>query len=64
MKLTGILTAMVIVAGGIAAYITHLWWTVSMLFGDTDMAIKDLALALLGAFFPPIGVIHGVIIWF
>ena len=64
MKNTIMYTAIVAALSCIPAYFTHLYWTVTTLLGDGDMQIKDLALAIVGIIFPPIGVVHGFIIWF
>lgn len=64
LSITGIVAIVSLVASCFAAYITHLYWTMTTLFGEDEMVLKEVALAILGAFFPPIGVIHGFTIWF
>lgn len=48
----------------VAAYFTHLYWTVTTLFGEGVVEAKEIALMAFGVFMPPIGVIHGFVIWF
>jgi hypothetical protein len=48
----------------IAAYITHVVWAIMKLGGDNGATVGQIVLAGIGAFMPPIGVIHGVMIWF
>lgn len=45
-------------------YISHIWWSLSGLFtGDMD-EMREFVIALLGAFIPPIGWVHGLYLWF
>lgn len=48
----------------IAAYITHIVWIVSTLAGPAGVTFGQFLLGFLGLFIPPIGVVHGLIIWF
>jgi hypothetical protein len=49
----------------IAAYITHIVWVIRLLLATDGMVhVGRALLALFGVFCPPIGVIHGVMIWF
>jgi hypothetical protein len=48
----------------VAAWLTHLMWFISKLAGDTGVTVGQLMLAILGTFVPPIGVLHGIMIWF
>ena len=48
----------------IAAWITHVVWIVKILMSAAGATAGQIALGALGAFMPPIGVIHGIIIWF
>jgi hypothetical protein len=46
------------------AWITHIIWVIGKLAGPVGITGGQIALAFLGTFVPPIGVIHGVMIWF
>lgn len=48
----------------LAAWATHIIWTISTLSSETPATFGQMALAAIGAFMPPIGVVHGVMIWF
>jgi hypothetical protein len=48
----------------IAAYITHVVWIVSALADDKGATAGQIILGLLGIFVPPVGVIHGLTVWF
>lgn len=47
-----------------AAWITHFIWVIRKLAGDAGVTVGQMVLGGLGAFFPPIGIIHGYMIWF
>jgi hypothetical protein len=47
-----------------AAYIRHLAWSIGLLMSDGNIAVQKLVLAGIGVLAPPIGVIHGFILWF
>lgn len=53
-----------IIFGCIAAWLTHVIWIVKALASDAGATAGQIALGVIGAFMPPVGVIHGVIIWF
>jgi hypothetical protein len=48
----------------VAAWLTHLMWVISKLAGDAGVTLGQVMLAILGTFVPPIGVLHGIMIWF
>lgn len=48
----------------VAAYVTHLSWTILMLMGDVVPPANKIVLALIGAVVPPFGALHGVLLWF
>jgi hypothetical protein len=48
----------------IAAWITHIYWSLSGLFTGSMTETSDFVIAVLGAFIPPIGIIHGIYLWF
>lgn len=47
-----------------AAWVTHIVWVIGKLAGDTGATMGQMALGAIGAFMPPVGAIHGVMIWF
>jgi hypothetical protein len=47
----------------VAAWVTHVMWVISKLAGDAGVTLGQIMLAILGTFVPPIGVLHGVMIW-
>ena len=58
------LVALVLILSILAAYITHLIWSLGGLFtGGLDTA-SSIATAVLGTFIPPVGVLHGFYLWF
>lgn len=48
----------------IPAYITHIYWSLSMMFAGKMDTINDAVLAILGAIIAPIGAAHGYYLWF
>lgn len=46
-----------------AAWITHIVWTISLLTKGTVLA-GQVAMMIIGLLFPPVAVIHGIMIWF
>ena len=55
---------LVFVATLTAAWVTHIVWIIGKLAGDAGATMGQIALGAIGAFMPPVGVIHGVMIWF
>lgn len=49
---------------GIAAWATHVVWVISKLASDTGATAGQIVLGAVGAFMPPVGVVHGFMIWF
>jgi hypothetical protein len=47
----------------IAAWVTHIVWIIGKLAG-VGPTIGQVALGVIGAFMPPVGMIHGFMIWF
>lgn len=47
----------------IAAWVTHLVWIISALASDAGATMGQMVLGAVGAFMPPVGVVHGVMIW-
>lgn len=50
--------------GAAAAWVTHIIWVIGKLAGNAGITGGQVILGLLGSFVPPVGVIHGVMIWF
>ena len=48
----------------IPAYLTHLFWSLHGLFSGTFTETAQYVVACLGAFLPPVGVLHGYYLWF
>lgn len=46
-----------------AAWITHIVWVISALASDAGATVGQMVLGGVGAFMPPVGVIHGIMIW-
>lgn len=47
-----------------AAWATHIIWTIQTLASDAGATVGQVILALIGLCIPPVGVIHGIVIWF
>lgn len=43
---------------------THIWWAISTVLGDVPMTINQGVIAVLGAIIPPVGMLHGIYLWF
>lgn len=48
----------------VAALVTHIVWLVELLQSGASIAGGQFILAFLGTLIPPIGVVHGFVIWF
>lgn len=48
----------------IAGWITHCVWWVNLVMNNQLDTVQEGFIAALGTLFPPVGVIHGFIIWF
>ena len=59
----GIGGVLALIVAPIAAWITHLVWVISALASDVGATFGQMALGAIGAFMPPVGVVHGVMIW-
>ena len=58
-----ILGSILFIIGTVGAYIRHLAWTITLLLSDGNIAVQKLVLAGLGVVFPPVGMIHGWMLW-
>lgn len=45
------------------AWATHVIWIIRVLASSSGATVGQMVLGGLGAFMPPIGVIHGIMIW-
>lgn len=63
-SLTGLLLALGFFLSVAAAWVTHIVWIIKALSSDAGATAGQIVLGVLGAFIPPIGVIHGLILWF
>lgn len=64
----GIIAGLFMVIAGLtrmAAWVTHVIWIIMTLASATSPAtIVQMVLGAIGVFMPPVGVIHGFMIWF
>lgn len=51
-------------AATIPAWVTHVVWVIFKLTSDTGITSGQLVLGVVGALMPPVGVVHGFLIWF
>jgi hypothetical protein len=51
------------VAMPILAWVTHIAWAIKLLASPSGITMGQAVLALIGALLPPIGMLHGVLIW-
>lgn len=50
-------------AGLFGAWITHLVWIIQTLSSSVGATASQMVLGAIGTFMPPVGVIHGIMIW-
>jgi len=50
--------------GIVAAWLTHLWWTLTLLMSEASHPVGHYILAVLGVLLAPFGALHGVWLWF
>lgn len=48
----------------VAAYITHLFWIISLLMSDVSVPAGKVIIAIVGLLVPPLGCVHGFWLWF
>ena len=53
-----------IVVACLGAWATHIVWVILKLSSDLGITVGQAVLGVIGSFIPPIGVIHGFMIWF
>lgn len=59
----GALAIIGVVVSSIAAWVTHVIWIIGALASDAGATGGQMMLGAVGAFMPPVGVIHGFMIW-
>lgn len=47
----------------IGAWVRHVVWVIQTLASDKGATFGQMALGAIGAFMPPVGVVHGFMIW-
>lgn len=47
-----------------ASWATHIVWVIKALASEAGATFGQMALGAIGAFMPPVGMIHGFMIWF
>jgi len=63
-NIVGIALIAGVVIGTVGAYITHvIWWLQLAMSGQMDTN-GEVVIAVLGTLVPPIGMIHGWMVWF
>jgi hypothetical protein len=64
MESTAVVSWLALVVTLAAAWVTHVIWIIGTLASDVGSTGGQIALGFLGTVFPPIGAIHGLILWF
>ena len=54
---------LVVIVMPIAAWVTHIVWIISTLASSAGATVGQMVLGGIGAFMPPVGAVHGVMIW-
>jgi hypothetical protein len=62
MKIFGALTVIAIAFGGVAAWITHIVTCITLLMAGGSAGV--IVLFIIGLLCAPVGVVHGIMIWF
>ena len=62
--LSSIVAVFAMIVSMIAAYVTHIAWLITGAMNGEIDTIGEGALGVMGTLFPPIGTIHGFVIWF
>lgn len=58
------LTVILLMVFSAISYVRHLIWTVLLLTAAVNPTIGQMVFAVIGAFVPPLGVIHGILLLF
>lgn len=53
-----------LIVAPVLAWITHIGWVITKLAGDAGVTAGQIALGIIGTLMPPVGIIHGFMIWF
>lgn len=59
----GLATIAAVVIVPLAAWTTHIIWIIGALASQAGATAGQMVLGGIGAFMPPVGVIHGLMIW-
>lgn len=57
------MTGLGMIVGAIAAWLTHIVWMIQTLMSPAGVTFGQIILGLLGLSIPPIGALHGLILW-
>lgn len=61
----GLLALVAFLLTNFAAFVEHIWWTISLCMSTTEIITGGrAALMILGVLFPPLGCLHGWYLWF
>ena len=60
----GLLTFIWVGLAIVFAYLTHVYWTITMAMTEQLDTAGEMFLAIVGLLVPPLGTIHGIILWF
>ena len=60
----GVIALVAVIISAAGAWVTHVAWIIGKLASDGGVTVGQIGLGVIGAFMPPIGVIHGIILWF
>ena len=63
MSVTGAVATLIFGLAAIAGYLTHVVWTIHKLSGDVGITLGQTVLGVLGTLAPPLGVLHGWLMW-
>lgn len=58
----GAVVGLAFIVASVAAWITHIVWTINVLLGSPTFG--EIAIGVIGIMFAPLGMIHGLMIWF
>jgi hypothetical protein len=46
-----------------ATWVTHIVWIIGTLASEAGATASQMVLGAIGAFMPPVGMVHGVMLW-
>ncbi|MGZ8364798.1 MAG: hypothetical protein ACXWWG_00635 [Nitrospira sp.] len=59
-----VLPVVALVISVFAAWVTHILWLFTTLTSAAGATAGQIVLGILGVFVPPLGVLHGIFLWF